>query len=128
MTVDFRTAKIIDGDFLREEDYSDGEGCHNQEDSWIQFRLDGYDVDFLVEFSQEIEGYWYGDDGDYWTPGSYDYELTKEEVHILATKIDDVEIEMCPELELILLKLVDAEIQKPREKRSILIAQPAVNI
>lgn len=112
MTIDFSTTEFQDGDFTREEYYSDiieTSDCIKL-DSWILFSVDGLDDGLNIDFTQEIEGYWTHCPGDRWTPPDSDFNLTKDEVFINRVTIDDIEVEMTPEFEKLLLNLVIDEI------------------
>jgi len=113
--IDFKTAKLQDGDFKRGDEYHeliDGSERLTFE-SWMTFDFEGTEDWITVEFTQEIEGYWTHCPGDYWTPPDSDFDLTDEEIQIVSVLINDVEIETIPELEDVLLKLVCTEIHRP---------------
>ena len=120
MTLDFDKAILNDGDFTRSDDYSNLiDGSERVElEGWITLEFEGTEDWITVDFVQEIEGYWTHCPGDYWTPPDSDFDLTDEVVHIVGAQINDVEIEMVPELEDLLLKLVYAEINRPAKRKA----------
>jgi len=120
MTLDLNKAILHDGDFTRSDQYSDliEESERLTLESWLTFTFDGAEDWITVEFTQEIEGYWTHCPGDYWTPPDSDFDLTDEVVHIVGAQVNDVEIEMVPELEELLLKLVCAEINRPTKRNA----------
>ena len=120
MTIDFDKAILNDGDFTRSDDYPNLiEGSERIElEGWITLAFEGTDDWLTIDFVQEIEGYWTHCPGDYWTPPDSDFDLTDEQICIVGSKINDVDIEMIPELEELLLKLVHAEINRPAERKA----------
>lgn len=120
MTLDFSKAILNDGDFTRSEQYSDliEESERLAFESWITLAFEDTEDWITVDFVQEIEGYWTHCPGDYWTPPDSDFDLTDEVVHIVRAQINDVEIEMVPELEELLLKLVCTEINRPAKRNA----------
>lgn len=120
MILDFDNAILNDGDFTRSDDYSNLiDGSERVElEGWITLEFEGTEDWITVDFVQEIEGYWTHCPGDYWTPPDSDFDLTDEVVHIVGAQINDFEIEMIPELEDLLLKLVYAEINRPAKRKA----------
>lgn len=120
MTIDFSKARLYDGDFIFEEDFSDNLNEDNDgeivEDGWMQFEIEGIEGGLSVEFVQEIAGYFTFCPGDYWTPPDCSFELTKADFEIQRMMIDDVEVESTPELQRLVERLVEAEIQKRKRR------------
>ena len=115
MVLDLSTMKFKDGDFKRSDEYSyiiESSESIILDDSWICFSVDGLDDGLFINFTQEFEGYWTHCSGDYWTPPDSNFNITKDEVFINNVTIDDIEVEMTPELDNIFVKLLIAEIDK----------------
>lgn len=112
MIVDFKNTKFNDGDFQRSKDYSDliEESGRQTFESWITFSFEDGENFITVEFIHEIEGYWTYCPGDYWTPPDSDFDLTDDVVHIVGVQINEIDVEMIPELDDILTKMVYDEI------------------
>ena len=120
MTLDFSKAILNDGDFTRSDDYHEliEESERVTLESWITLAFEETDDCITVDFVQEIEGYRTHCPGDYWTPPDSDFDLTDEVVHIVGAQVNDVDIEMTPELEELLIKLVCAEINRPAKRNA----------
>ena len=114
MTIDFSTAELQDGDFTREEEYSDMIETSDSIilDSWMSFYVNGLEDSLSIDFTQKFSGYWTYCPGDRWTPPDSDFDLIENEVYINVVKIDDIEVEMTPEFESVVLSLVIKEVEK----------------
>lgn len=117
MTIDFRKAKLHDGDFIHANHFSDSLNDDDNygnisADGWMQFCIEGSDHFIDVEFVQEIAGHFTYCPGDYWTPPDSSFELTTDEIRIVSIRIDEIEIEIAKDFERIVESLVDAEIHK----------------
>lgn len=113
MTIDFSTAVFQDGDFTREECYSDmieTSDTITLDESWISLSVDGLDDGLTIDFTQKFSGHWTYCPGDRWTPPDSDFDLTNEEVFINRVTLDDIEVEMTPDFEILLLNMVFEEI------------------
>ena len=118
MTIDFNTVEFQDGDFTREEDFSDMIETSDSItlDSWISFYVTGLEDSLLIDFTQKFSGYWIYCPGDRWTPPDSDFELTENEIYINIVKIDDIEVEMTPEFENVVLSILLKEIEKSTKR------------
>lgn len=118
MTIDFNTVEFQDGDFTREEDFSDMIETSDSItlDSWISFYVTGLEDSLLIDFTQKFSGHWTYCPGDRWTPPDSDFDLTENEIYINIVKIDDIEVEMTPEFENVVLSILLKEIEKSTKR------------
>lgn len=115
-SINFENLKVVEKDILDNNDFVDlileNEGSFTKDEQIIWFKSDelGDDVDISVEYEVCVSGSVDYDPGDYWTPPYTDVDINEIDIDIKTVYIDDIEFELTPEIEKLLLDKIKSEI------------------
>jgi hypothetical protein len=111
-SINFENLKVVEKDILDNNDFIDlileNEGSFTRDSQIIWFKSD--DIDISVEYEVCVSGSVDHDPGDYWTPPYTDVDINEVDIDIKTVYIDDIEFELTPEIEKLLLDKIKSEI------------------
>ncbi len=112
LTFNPKNTKLVDGDFVKSDDFTEmiyeNDGSYSNDCQYMTFDCNDLKIDINYEIG--ISGSISEDSGDYWTPPSCDVDVDDVDITITDVFIDEVQVELTPELKKIFLNLVNSNL------------------